>query len=198
MNIKAEPRRREAKKQATRERLYNSALELFRERGYDKVSVADITARADTAKGTFFNYFETKADVLAAWYEDVLAPPSAVPGHTLDELLNWMLGELFSVIEAEPELLEAKIDYESQTPAIIEAEARVDARLRSLIEAAIIRDHGKSPADGLTPAGLADLVVTLLTGAARGWRTDKRDISLSDYTAAHLHPLRKLISLACD
>lgn len=42
------------------------ALRLFGERGYDATTVKDITDAADVAKGTFFNYFDTKEAILPA------------------------------------------------------------------------------------------------------------------------------------
>ena len=43
-----------------------AALRLFGEHGYDATTVKDITDAADVAKGTFFNYFDTKEAVLPA------------------------------------------------------------------------------------------------------------------------------------
>lgn len=57
-------RRREQQKRQNRARLIEAALVLFSEEGYDQVTVDDITRRAGLAKGTFFNYFRSKADVL--------------------------------------------------------------------------------------------------------------------------------------
>ncbi|MDD6073883.1 MAG: TetR/AcrR family transcriptional regulator, partial [Clostridium sp.] len=37
---------------------------LFKQKGYDQVSVDEIVREAGTAKGTFYIYFESKADVL--------------------------------------------------------------------------------------------------------------------------------------
>ena len=61
--------RRERKKQETRQRLIEVALRLFRERGYDATTIGEITEGADVAKGTFFNYFETKEAILPALAE---------------------------------------------------------------------------------------------------------------------------------
>jgi TetR/AcrR family transcriptional regulator, cholesterol catabolism regulator len=61
--------RREAKKLQVRARLMEAALALFRERGVDATTVQDVVDRADTAKGTFFNYFPTKDHVLVAYYD---------------------------------------------------------------------------------------------------------------------------------
>ncbi|MFD4632287.1 TetR/AcrR family transcriptional regulator [Streptomyces sp. NPDC058284] len=61
---------RERKKRQTAMRIWRSALTLFLERGYDKVSVAEIAAAADVSKMTVFNYFGTKEDVLLGPMED--------------------------------------------------------------------------------------------------------------------------------
>ncbi|WP_333767253.1 TetR/AcrR family transcriptional regulator [Streptomyces sp. IBSBF 2435] len=61
--------RRERNKQRVRERLYSSAVELFVAKGYDHTSIDEIAERADVARGTFFNYFQRKEDIIAAWGE---------------------------------------------------------------------------------------------------------------------------------
>ncbi len=57
---------RERKKLETRQGLMEAALRLFCENGYDATTVKDITDSVDVAKGTFFNYFETKEAILPA------------------------------------------------------------------------------------------------------------------------------------
>ncbi|MFI1681396.1 TetR/AcrR family transcriptional regulator [Streptomyces sp. NPDC020607] len=61
---------RERKKRQTAARIWRSALDLCLERGYDKVSVAEIAAAADVSKMTVFNYFGTKEDVLLGPMEE--------------------------------------------------------------------------------------------------------------------------------
>lgn len=56
--------RREQAKLERRERIYEAALSLFREQGYEGTTVDQITRQAGLAKGTFFNYFPTKDAVL--------------------------------------------------------------------------------------------------------------------------------------
>lgn len=48
----------------TKQHLYQCAITLFKQNGYDQVSVDEIVREAGTAKGTFYIYFESKADVL--------------------------------------------------------------------------------------------------------------------------------------
>ena len=47
-----------------RSRLQRSALELFRERGYDRTTAAGIAARAGVTERTFFRHFPDKREVL--------------------------------------------------------------------------------------------------------------------------------------
>lgn len=47
-------------------RLLTAAEELFGERSYHRTTVADICARAGMATGSFYSYFESKAEIFAA------------------------------------------------------------------------------------------------------------------------------------
>ncbi len=55
---------REERKQNTREHILKSAIDLFSKKGFESTSVESITRRARIAKGTFYNFFEKKEDVL--------------------------------------------------------------------------------------------------------------------------------------
>lgn len=61
--------RRERKKIETRQQLLQVALQLFRDQGYDATTVKQITQSVGVAKGTFFNYFESKEAILPALAE---------------------------------------------------------------------------------------------------------------------------------
>lgn len=76
--------RRERKKLETRQALFEAALSLFREQGYDETTIEEITQQADVAKGTFFNYFGSKEGFLG-------------------ELSAWWLAQLHETLELGPE-----------------------------------------------------------------------------------------------
>lgn len=56
--------RRERKKQQTREQIARVAMELFLERGFDNVTVAEVAEAADVSEKTVFNYFPAKEDLV--------------------------------------------------------------------------------------------------------------------------------------
>lgn len=61
---------RENKKLRTRHQLAATALELFLERGFDAVSVADVAAAAEVSKPTLFRYFPSKEDLVLDRFAD--------------------------------------------------------------------------------------------------------------------------------
>src|SRR5262245_34792789 len=66
--------RRERKKEETRERIFEAACKLFRDKGFEQTTIDEIAEKADVAKGTFFNYFPRKEAVLGylseIWLEE--------------------------------------------------------------------------------------------------------------------------------
>ena len=56
--------RRERKKLQSRRTILEAAVSEFSKRGYRETSVADIMSAADLGIGTFYNYFDSKEDLL--------------------------------------------------------------------------------------------------------------------------------------
>jgi AcrR family transcriptional regulator len=69
---------RERKKEATRQLLMATALDLFEERGFDNVSVAEVAAAAEVSKATVFNYFPTKEDLVLAGAKAHIEEPARI------------------------------------------------------------------------------------------------------------------------
>ncbi|MDE0546888.1 TetR family transcriptional regulator [Microbacterium sp. C7(2022)] len=58
---------------SSRETLAEAATELFLEQGFDDTSIADIAARAGVSRSSFFNYFDSKSDILWSGLDSQLA-----------------------------------------------------------------------------------------------------------------------------
>lgn len=73
MTVVIEPResRRQRKKLDVRARIIATALKLFSRHGFGDVTVEHIADVADLGKGTIYNYFDTKEDIVVAFMVDV-------------------------------------------------------------------------------------------------------------------------------
>ncbi|GAA3392957.1 TetR/AcrR family transcriptional regulator [Streptomyces roseoviridis] len=69
---------RELKKERTRQVLSETAVELFLEKGFDAVSVAEIAAAAEVSKPTLFRYFPAKEDLVLHRFADHQDEPARV------------------------------------------------------------------------------------------------------------------------
>ncbi len=67
------PGRNERRKARTRGALLAAGQRLFGEQGFDATTVAEIAEAADVAIGSFYNYFDTKDQLLAALLQQTLA-----------------------------------------------------------------------------------------------------------------------------
>lgn len=97
------PTRRERKRLQTLEHLARTAGALFAAHGYEAVTMEQIAAAADVAKGTLYNHFEVKEAVLAHWlhielaislsqlHADLVTRPGFAAGalHVLNQSADW-------------------------------------------------------------------------------------------------------------
>jgi len=63
--------RHERRRQQTRSLLIQTALALVLEKGYDDISIQDITDRADLGRGTFYIHFKDKEEVIWTAFQDL-------------------------------------------------------------------------------------------------------------------------------
>jgi len=103
--------RRDRKRLQTLEHLARTAGALFADHGYEAVTMEQIAAKADVAKGTLYNHFPVKEAVLAHWIHLELAEHLAmVPGELrtrpgFAEGALYLLGQSANWCETHPDYL---------------------------------------------------------------------------------------------
>ena len=159
--MKPEPRR-ERKKARTRRSLYEAAFALFRERGYEAVTIDEICRSADVARGTFFQHFPGKAALLAEWERrlaaDLARQLADLPQRPLAEaraLTEW-LGQRWP---AQPDLSAALLAEQ------LRAAARGGGPLLEAVEAALRRGQERGALRRHLPARLAAWLLVSGTAA---------------------------------
>ena len=188
---------RDAKKAELREKLYHAAIARFREDGYENTSVADICKDVGVAKGTFFNHFPTKADVLAAWYDQAMQKSEGleIPADaSLTETLCARALSAVSIARSDPDLWFAKHAFAPIIASIQKAEAEADDRitaltLGSLREAAERGDIRK----GVELKAFAELYLAAVTGTIREWLNTGQRFDLHETLSRRIASLIALI-----
>lgn len=75
--------KRQKQAQQTKAAIIESALHLFREHGFDAVTVEEITQNAGVAKGSFYTYFSTKSDIIVEEFRSIDAYYERYAGRNL-------------------------------------------------------------------------------------------------------------------
>lgn len=63
-----------------RRTLLNAGKEVINDKGTEKMTIDEVTAKAGVAKGTFYLYFKSKDELIAALRQDFMQQVSAAPG----------------------------------------------------------------------------------------------------------------------
>jgi AcrR family transcriptional regulator len=145
------PGLRERKKQRTRELIAETARGLFAQRGFERVTVAEIARAADVSQQTVFNYFPRKED-LVYWrlesFEDELLSTirDRAPGESVlaafGRILLVQRGLLASDDPAAREQLTALTRMIVESPALVAREQQVFAAYTASLAALIAAEPG--------------------------------------------------------
>ncbi len=125
-----------------RVRLQGAALELFRERGYDRTTAAEIAAQAGVTERTFFRHFADKREVLfdgeaklrAALMASIADAPAGL--RPLDTLFR-AFRSVQSALEDNRPFSKPRHEVISDTPALHEREMAKMAALADALAAAL-------------------------------------------------------------
>jgi len=174
-------------------RIGHAALSLFRESGFDSVSVDQIVAKARVSKGAFFNFFPTKADALLVYFRELDARIDKLrarldPTRPLPALEEFFV-KSEKVLRGEGALLDALSRAIWSHPTLMKADrvsAKEDRRaFADFFERA--RTAGKIEVED--PAVAADAVGDLWTGSILMWLSLGRSYSFAETVNAKLRLL---------
>ena len=156
---------RERKKQRTRELIADTARELFLERGFDAVTVAEIAREADVDTKTVYNYFPSKPELFYHRLEEFeQAMVDAVRGREAGASILAAFGRFVldqHGVLAQPDAsdrLRAITRTIVDSPTLLAHEQQVFARFTASLAAAIADETGTHPSD-VTPWVVANALI---------------------------------------
>lgn len=145
-----------------RRRLQQAALDLYRERGFDQTTAADIAERAGVNARTFFRHFPDKREVLFGGEADLGAALAQclvdAPGDlTPVEMLRHAFRKAATILEESRPYSEPRLALIAATPTLRERDLAKGEAMAAII------------ADGLRRRGVDDQLADL--AAHTGWAT---------------------------
>jgi len=99
------PRTRTPRAEDTRRRIYEAAMELFREKGFEQSTMRDIAAKAGVALGGAYYYFSSKDAIVLAFYAEMQASsnewvvPALAGKKDLKERIRCVLDKRLELLE---------------------------------------------------------------------------------------------------
>ena len=165
-----------AHKQNSRERILNSAIELFSRHGFDQVSIDDLMTHASLTRGAFYAHFSSKSDVY--FHAITAAAINAFANndyHQTDTGAAWLrrfVGVYLSVEHVEQKgspcpLAFMVSDVASKDPKVRQAYTKVFAGFADILnEHMAIESQSKSPTVNLSLAISAMMIGSVAIGRA--------------------------------
>jgi len=154
---------RERKKRLMRQQLSDTATEMFLERGFDAVRVAEIAEACGVSEKTVFNYFPTKESLILDRLEATvaslrtgLAEPGVSPVGAALRILDGELGAMTSWLAAQDDPVQASAAIR-RFGALIQATPSLRAHQSDMMDqftnvaAAILAERGEMSADDPEP-----------------------------------------------
>ncbi|MFB6367714.1 TetR/AcrR family transcriptional regulator [Paenibacillus elgii] len=157
---------RASRKQELKERIFTQAVKLFKEKGFDNVTVEEIIQACGIAKGTFYNYFPKKEAVLLHLAVSQLESvhESIQRNENMPDLKQQLLllfSDLFRRYAEQPDMIRLVVSEMMRADMFIHAEMRILERFRQAL-AALLED-AKNKGQLTTQAASED-IAAVLTG----------------------------------
>ena len=171
--------RRERKKRETRERIFETARQLFLEDGFEATTVEQIAEAADIAQTTFFNYFQNKGAVLREMTSEVsdhleamLEQELANPGTAEQRIRRFTVRVVQSIDQAEGlarDVLQELLRTSSRPGDALPYLSRVYDPFTAILSEGQVEGNVRGDLEARL---LAELVIGILNTALLGWLDD--------------------------
>lgn len=182
----------------TKRRLKDSLLALLEERDYERITIRDITKRADVGRSTFYSHYDSKESLLFtgfdAWLYSLAEPlsatatptPAASDGARADGRLPTEAG---SVLRFSLPLLRHLRTQEKFAQAVLlgAASGRLRRRVTDLLADVIGRELERAAGSGTAAAGSRPAGAGSRSGASA--RPGAREVDAAARRDAHAHAL---------
>jgi AcrR family transcriptional regulator len=163
-------------KLATRERIVEAALDLFRRQGFEATTTREIAQAAGTATGTLFNYFATKEAILACLAAEALSKArgdfarQAIAGDLEEKLFALVARELRQLKPLRKHLRPLLETSLSPLAAAERSEAGDSLRIEHL---EIVEEIARQQGLGELSSMALQMYWALYLGVLAFWATDK-------------------------
>lgn len=136
------PSLRDRKKERTRLALFEAALTLFADKGFDATTIDEIAAAAEVSRRTFFRYFAAKEAVVFPWDEPRLALFREIladrrPGEDRFERIRRALMALAGEYMEQARDMLAQHKVVESSPALLAYERKLDRRWEEALAEAL-------------------------------------------------------------
>jgi len=175
------------KRQLVRDAIWDAAIDLFAEKGFDETTIDDIASAAGVSRRSFFRYFSSKSDLMAhgivsygtTLTDAILACP---PAYSLPEVFRATVLQVSRDLATQPRTPKI-MEIVERYPAAREAQVSRMAEIQDKVAAAFAqrtekRGKRRGSRYDLTANLLAALTISTLGVTFRAWFADgPEDIS---------------------
>jgi len=167
---------RTRKKLKTRLAIYDAALELFAQQGFEATTVEQIVQQAEVSTATFFRYFPTKGDVIynsGSFETDLLEQAIIERPDSEDDLTAIRRGVVDRWLPAlDPERVARQVRAAAKSPMLRGLSTDLSAQWQGVITSALQTRHGIA---GVDPACrmTAFVALAVFSSASSSWMEGK-------------------------
>ncbi|PKM82149.1 MAG: TetR/AcrR family transcriptional regulator [Firmicutes bacterium HGW-Firmicutes-14] len=122
----------ERKKEGTKKKIINTAMNLFKQQGFDATTMEQIASEADIAKGTLYNYFPVKEAIIDEYIKRSSKEKNSERISRLAQLpdtrsrLVLAFSELIQGVQAQKEIFEKYLVYQMKNTISLQRREKAD------------------------------------------------------------------------